>query len=124
MDRYLTYAIIKPILKKISHDPDVLTNYRPISRLPIFSNIMYCKPPTIYIILKLIICLSPSRVLTGSHILLKPLSTILLIRCINLLNLLIMYNYCYSTFRVHLIHCVKISLLRALRAGVTFIFIF
>ena len=28
MVRSLKYAIIKPILEKSSHDPDVLTNYR------------------------------------------------------------------------------------------------
>ena len=36
----LKYAIIKPILKKSYLDPDVLTNYRPISQLPILSKIM------------------------------------------------------------------------------------
>ena len=36
----LKYAIIKPILKKPYLDPDVLTNYRPISQLPILSKIM------------------------------------------------------------------------------------
>ena len=36
----LKYAIIKPILIKTSLDPNVLTNYRPISRLPIISKIM------------------------------------------------------------------------------------
>ena len=40
MIRYLIYAIIKPILKKASLDPDVLTNYRPISQFPIISNTM------------------------------------------------------------------------------------
>ena len=40
MDKSLKYAIIKPILKKTSFDPDVLTNYRPISQLPIISKIM------------------------------------------------------------------------------------
>ena len=40
MDKSLKYAIIKPILKKTSLDPDVLTNYRPISQHPIISKIM------------------------------------------------------------------------------------
>ena len=40
MDKSLKYAIIKPILKKTSLDPDVLTNYRPISQLPIINMIM------------------------------------------------------------------------------------
>ena len=40
MDKSLKYAIIKPILKKTSLDPDVLTYYRPISQLPIISKIM------------------------------------------------------------------------------------
>ena len=40
MDKSLKYAIIKPILKKISLDPYVLKNYRPISQLPIISKIM------------------------------------------------------------------------------------
>ena len=31
MYKSLKYAIIKPILKKTSLDPDVLTNYKPIS---------------------------------------------------------------------------------------------
>ena len=31
MNKSLKYAIIKPILKKTSFDPDALTNYRPIS---------------------------------------------------------------------------------------------
>ena len=35
MVRSLKYAIIKPILKKSSLDPDVLTNYRWFSQLPI-----------------------------------------------------------------------------------------
>ena len=45
MVRSLTYAITKPILKKSSLDPDILTNYRPISQLPIIiiiSKIMEC----------------------------------------------------------------------------------
>ena len=40
MDKSLKYAIIKPILKKTLLDLDVLTNYRPISQLPIISKIM------------------------------------------------------------------------------------
>ena len=40
MDKSLKYAIIKPILKKTSLVPDVLTNYRPISQLPIISKII------------------------------------------------------------------------------------
>ena len=40
MDKSLKYAIIKHILKKTSHDPDVLTNYRSISQLPIICKIM------------------------------------------------------------------------------------
>ena len=50
MDTSLKYVIIKPILKKTSLDPDVLTNYRPISQLPIISKIMEricCKPPVV-----------------------------------------------------------------------------
>ena len=42
MVRSLKYAIIKPIIKKSSLDPDVLTNYRPISQLPILSKIIEC----------------------------------------------------------------------------------
>ena len=40
MAKSLKYAIIKPILKKSSLDPDDLMNYRPISQLPIISKIM------------------------------------------------------------------------------------
>ena len=40
MDRSLKYAMIKPILKKTSLDPDVLTNYRPISQLSTINTIM------------------------------------------------------------------------------------
>ena len=42
MVRSLKYAIIKPILKKSFLDPDVLTNYRPISQFPIIRNTMEC----------------------------------------------------------------------------------
>ena len=40
MAKSLKYAIIKPVLKKSSLDPDDLMNYRPISQLPIISKIM------------------------------------------------------------------------------------
>ena len=40
MVRSLKYATIKSILKKSSLNPDVLTNYQPISQLPIISKIM------------------------------------------------------------------------------------
>ena len=40
MYKKIKYAIIKPILKKTSLDPDVITNYIPISQLPIISKIM------------------------------------------------------------------------------------
>ena len=40
MDKSLKYAIINPILKKTSLDPDVLPNYRLTSQLPIISKIM------------------------------------------------------------------------------------
>ena len=40
MAKSLKYAIIKPILKKSSIEPDDLMNYRPISQLPIISKIM------------------------------------------------------------------------------------
>ena len=73
---------------------DLLTNYRPIHHLPIISKIMER-----IVSRQLIIDLRPSRVLKESHILLKLLSTILLIRCLNLLILLIVHNYCYSISR-------------------------
>ena len=38
--RSLKYTIIKPILNKSSLEPDILTNYRPISQLPIIIKIM------------------------------------------------------------------------------------
>ena len=40
MDKSLIYSIIRPILKKTSLYPDVLTNDRPISQLSIISNFM------------------------------------------------------------------------------------
>ena len=52
MAKYLKYAIIKPILKKSSLDPDDLMNYRPISQLPIISKTMeriFSRPLIFYV---------------------------------------------------------------------------
>ena len=79
-DKSLTYAIIKPILKKTYLDPNVLTNYRSISQLPIISNIMECiLSRQIIYYLEANNLIEPSRLLTGSYIQLNLLSTILYI---------------------------------------------
>ena len=40
MPRAFRKAVVKPLIKRPNHDPEILSNYRPVSNLPYLSKIL------------------------------------------------------------------------------------